>query len=68
MDKICPLMSRPVVIPRTGQPDDIILHKAKCIREECALWISVYSTEGLLQDSDCAIALGPQMDKGYLRV
>lgn len=38
---ICPLMSRPVKVDRSTpyeRRSDWVLHKAKCLQENCAWW------------------------------
>lgn len=53
-EKICPIMSRPVVNGPDADPEFFAVF---CQREACRFWTSVYSTEGLKQSPECSIVL-----------
>ena len=54
--KICPLMSRLVVIENAHGFDALEMHFADCGENNCQLWSSVYTTENTLI-SGCSIEI-----------
>ena len=45
MEKICPLMSKPIVARGAYDQDLTQVHYESCAKESCQLWIQVYSVE-----------------------
>ena len=62
-DKICPIMT---AAPHSD-PDGVIFAPVYCQKNQCQLWIEVFTTE-LVRVQGCAHALAPQMVDGQLRV
>ena len=67
MNKICPLMSRPVGIKHEDGSPDIFMEFQNCMGSKCQFWIEVFTTE-LHRTQGCCYELQPQMVDGQLRV
>ncbi len=63
MEKICPIMSRPLC-PEDG---DSFMEWIKCQEEKCQMWTTVYTTENKTIQG-CSLEMKTHMNNGQYEV